>query len=115
MRVSVPENFQNSAVGRFLFLEKFFQPWIFHGRCPCQPLNGRTVHGARGCAPEGQRNGHYRHGARTKTSAWGNIAAKITDQSAHPATSRVLDPLQCPVLGLGEGDATALQSKRQTG
>jgi len=24
MRVSVPENFQNSAVGRFLFLEKLF-------------------------------------------------------------------------------------------
>jgi hypothetical protein len=30
------------------------------------------------------------------------------------ATSRVLDPLQCPVLGLGEGDETALQSKQQT-
>src|SRR5215469_14357571 len=48
------------------------------------------------------------------TSAWGNIAAKITDQSAHPATSRVPDPLQCLVLSLGEGDATALQSKQQT-
>src|SRR6516225_8652227 len=43
---------------------------------------------------------------RMNLSAWGNIAAKITDQSAHPATSRVLDPLQCPVLGLGEGDET---------
>ena len=31
MRVSVPENFQNSAVGRFLFLENFFQRWIFSG------------------------------------------------------------------------------------
>jgi len=48
------------------------------------------------------------------TSAWGNIAAKITDQSAHPATSRVLDPLQCLVVSLGEGDETALQSRRRT-
>ena len=36
----------------------------------------------------------------------------ITDLSTHLATSRVLDPLQCPVLSLGEGDATALQSKQ---
>ena len=34
-----------------------------------------------------------------------------TNLSAHLATSRVLDPLQCLVLSLGEGDATALQSK----
>jgi hypothetical protein len=27
---------------------------------------GCTVHGARGDAPEGKRNGNYRHGARTK-------------------------------------------------
>ena len=31
MRVSVPENFQNSAVGRFLFLEKFFSTVDFSG------------------------------------------------------------------------------------
>jgi hypothetical protein len=71
MRVFVPEHFQNSAVGRFLFLENFFQPWIFHGRCPCQALNGWTVcrfHGARGGAPEGERNGNYRHLARTKAT-----------------------------------------------
>jgi len=37
--------------------------------CPCQALNGWTVcrfHGARGGAPEGKRNGNYRHGGRTK-------------------------------------------------
>ena len=44
----------------------------------------------------------------------GAIAANIPYLSAHLATSRVLDPLQCPVLGLGEGDETALQSRRQT-
>ena len=44
----------------------------------------------------------------------GAIAANIPYLSAHLATSRVLDPLQCPVLGLGEGDETALQSKRRT-
>jgi len=38
-----------------------------------------------------------------------------TDLSAHIATSRVLDPLQCLVLSLGEGDETALQSRRRTG
>jgi hypothetical protein len=34
-------------------------------------LNGWTVcrfHGARGGAPEGKRNGNYRHGARTKAA-----------------------------------------------
>src|SRR5215469_3784350 len=31
MRVSVPENFQNSAVGRFLFLENFFLTVDFSG------------------------------------------------------------------------------------
>ena len=31
------------------------------------------------------------------------------------ATSRVLDPLQCLVLSLGEGNEAALQSKQQTG
>ena len=77
-----------------------------------KPSRYKGAHGARGCAD--QRNGNYRHGARTKTPAWGNIAAKIKDQSAHPATSRVLDPLQCLVLSLGEGDETALQSRRRT-
>ena len=61
--------------------------------------------------------GHHRalalHQIAELTSAWGNIAAKITDQSAHPATSRVLDPLQCLVLSLGEGNETVLQSRRQ--
>ena len=39
--------------------------------CPCQALNGWTVcrfDGARGGAPEGERNGNYRHGARTKAT-----------------------------------------------
>jgi hypothetical protein len=31
MRVSVPENIQNSAVGRLLFLEKFFSTVDFSG------------------------------------------------------------------------------------
>jgi hypothetical protein len=50
-------------------------------------------------------------------SSCATTAAKhsITDLSAHLATSRVLDPLQCLVLRLGEGDETALQSKQQTG
>jgi hypothetical protein len=37
--------------------------------CPYQALNGWTVcrfHGARGGAPEGKRNGNYRHGARSR-------------------------------------------------
>ena len=68
--------------------------------------------------PPCPNQGHHRalalHQIAELTSAWGSIAAKITDQSAHPATSRVLDPLQCPVLGLGEGDETALRSKQRT-
>jgi len=35
-------------------------------------LNGWTVcrfHGARGGAPEGKRNGNYRHGGRTKETS----------------------------------------------
>jgi len=38
---------------------------------PCHLLNGWTVcrfHGARGSAPEGKRNGNYRHLARTKAT-----------------------------------------------
>src|SRR5215831_12648269 len=79
--------------------------------------SGRRFKSARSCgAPERRaewqlpprclNQGHHQalalHQIAELTSAWGNIAAKITDQSAHPATSRVLDPLQCPVLGLGK-------------
>ena len=68
--------------------------------------------------PRCPNQGHHRasalHQIAELTSAWGNIAAKITDQGAHPATSRVLDPLQCLVLSLGEGDETALQNRRST-
>src|SRR6516225_2460539 len=66
------------------------------------------------CSNQGHHRALALHQIAELTSAWRNIAAKITDQSGHPATSRLLDPLQCPVLGLGEGDATALQSKQQT-
>jgi len=46
--------------------------------------------------------------------AWRVVRDHTTDLSAHLATSSVLDPLQCLVLILGEGDETALQSRRQT-
>jgi hypothetical protein len=56
MRVSVPENFQNSAVGRFLFLENFFQRWIFSGgegvSMDFERLDRLSLHGARGGAPQ---------------------------------------------------------------
>jgi hypothetical protein len=38
-------------------------------RCKAPPVRGFRVcrmHGARGRAPEGKRNGNYRHGARSK-------------------------------------------------
>jgi hypothetical protein len=35
--------------------------------CACgQGWNACRMHGARGGAPEGERNGNYKHGARTK-------------------------------------------------
>jgi hypothetical protein len=40
-------------------------------RCRSPAVRGWSVcrmHGARGGAPEGERNGNYRHGARTKES-----------------------------------------------
>ena len=56
--------------------------------------------------------------SKNKTPAMlcATTAAKhsITDLSAHLATSRLLAPLQCLVLSLGEGDETALQSRRRT-
>jgi len=59
------KNFR-TTVARFLFLEK-----IFPRGGAGSAFNGWTVcrfRGARGCAPEGQRNGNYRHGARTKAT-----------------------------------------------
>jgi hypothetical protein len=53
-------------VARFLF---FPSKKSAGGAVSCQALQGWTVcrfHGARGGAPEGKRNGNYRHGCRTK-------------------------------------------------
>jgi hypothetical protein len=33
-----------------------------------KPSRYKGAHGARGGAPEGKRNGNYRHGARTKAT-----------------------------------------------
>jgi hypothetical protein len=69
MRVSGSENFQNwRRIGSYFFPAKNIGRWR---GCPCQALNGWTVcrfHGARAGAPEGKRNGNYRHGARTKAA-----------------------------------------------
>jgi hypothetical protein len=48
----------------------------------------------------------------TDRSEDGEAAGAI---AAHLATSRVLGPLQCLVLSLGEGDETALQQRPQAG
>jgi hypothetical protein len=49
-------------------------------RCKAPAVRGWRVcrmHGARGGAPEGERNGNYRHGARSKenTALWKLIKA----------------------------------------
>jgi hypothetical protein len=64
---------------------------------------------------KGQQSSENRTNVDTKDS--GIWLLEITDylRSSRAATSRVLDPLQCLVLSLGEGDETALQSKQQTG
>ena len=106
MRVSVPENFQNSAVGRFPFLEKLF--FNRHGRCPCQALNGWTVrrfHGARvGGAErqaerqlparlqdEGNDRGLEAHKITALTFAWGPIGQTpdFYPRNAHGAVTVV--------------------------
>jgi hypothetical protein len=41
-------------------------------KCKAPAMKGWNVcrmHGARGGAPQGQKNGHYRHGMRTKAAA----------------------------------------------
>jgi hypothetical protein len=53
MRVSVPENFQNSVVGRFLFLEKLFSAVDFSRSVSTSGFERLDVcrfHGARGGA-----------------------------------------------------------------
>jgi hypothetical protein len=68
MRVSVPENFQNSAMGGFLFLEKLFSAVGFSRsvsmsgfeRLDRLSLSRRTRRRA--------WNGNYRHGAPTKAT-----------------------------------------------
>src|SRR6516165_7506856 len=50
--------FRTQRWAGFCSWKNFFQPWMFHGRCPCQALNGWIVcrfHGARGGAPEQER------------------------------------------------------------
>jgi hypothetical protein len=43
-------------------------PWQYAWALPLSPWLGDllSMHGARGGAPEGTRNGNYRHGGRTK-------------------------------------------------
>jgi len=68
MRVSVPENFQNSAVGRFLFLEKLFSAVDFSRSVSMSGFERLD----RLSLPRRTRrrawNGNYRHGARTKAT-----------------------------------------------
>jgi hypothetical protein len=40
--------------------------WTALSRACGKRLEGMPMHGARGGGPEGERNGNYRHGARTK-------------------------------------------------
>jgi hypothetical protein len=53
-KISVGEGMVMSGFGVFLPLLK--------------PSRYKGAHGARGGAPEGKRNGNYRHGARTKAT-----------------------------------------------
>jgi hypothetical protein len=101
MRVSVPENFQNSAVGRFLFLEKFFFTRGFFTVGVHVRLNGWTVcrfHGARvGGAErqaerqlparrqdEGNDRGLEAHKITALTTNARQIAKLLADSSAWP-------------------------------
>jgi hypothetical protein len=66
-------------------------------------IGRQAAHEGRAAADRGQRG-----------EAAVAIASNIPDLSAHPATSSVLDPLQCLVLSLGEGNEAALQCRRRT-
>ncbi len=75
MRVSDPENFKIWWWIGFLFfrIQKISRPAVLQnpkieavGRGVSMSGFERLDRGARGGAPEGERNGNYRHGARTK-------------------------------------------------
>jgi hypothetical protein len=61
--------FRTQRWAGFCSWKNFFSAVDFSRSVSMSGLNGWTVcrfHGARGGAPEGKRNGNYRHGGRTK-------------------------------------------------
>src|SRR6516225_3648000 len=70
-----------------------------------QPCNGAGK--ARRCAISGDRAPTHRPDPKTRM---GEPGERLSVDSG-PAPG---NPLQCPVLSLGEGDETALQSRRRT-